>query len=83
MVPYIDLPPPTFEEKSSEIEPISICTGVPNIIHKWTEALTYRRDNCAHFLLEDCEAAKADTKLLVATERQHLQDLWESRPKKG
>ena len=53
------------------------------IINEWTETVTYRRDNCAHFLSEDCEPADAIIKLLVATERLDLQDICESQTKMG
>ena len=83
-IPYIDPPsPPPLQEQTRKREPIHRCTSVPNIIHEWTEPLTYRRNNCAHFLSEDCEPANTITKLLIATERLDLQDLWESRPKRG
>ena len=54
-----------------------------NIKQEWTELLTYRPDNYAHFFSEDCEPKNAIAQLLVATERLDLQDTWESRPKKG
>ena len=82
--PYIDpQSPPSLEEKPEVQKPLLNCTEVHNIKHKWTEPLTYRRDNYAHFLSEDCEPTNAIAKLLVATERLDLQDTWESRPKRG
>ena len=68
-VPYIDSPsPPPFQEKSRAREPICNCMNLPYIIHELIEPLTYRRDNYAHFLSEDCERANSIIKLLMATE---------------
>ena len=79
-IPYIDPPLPLIIQ---EKKPVSICTNVTNIIHEWTEPLTYRRENYAHFLSEDCEPTNPIVKLLVATERLDLQDIRESQPRTG
>ena len=84
--PIIGNDPPTpssSEEEPEERKPVFNCTSVPNIRYEWTEPLTYRRDNYAHFLSEDCEPTNAISKLLVTTERLDLQGTWESRPKLG
>ena len=73
--------PLTIQETPKGRKPVPICTNVTNIIHEWTEPLTYRRDNYAHFLSEDCEPTNPIVKLLVATERLDLQDNRESQPK--
>ena len=67
----------------SDQKPISICTDEPNVIHQWTEPLTFRHDNYAHFISKDCEPTNPIAKLLVDTELLDLQDLWGCRPKKG
>ena len=83
-IPYIDPPsPPSLEEKPEVQKPLLNCTEVHNIKLESTEPLTYRRDNYAHFISEDCDPSNAIAKLLVATERLDLLNTWESRPKKG
>ena len=83
-IPYTDPPLPlTIQETPKERKPVSICTNVTNIIYKWTEPLTYRRDNYEHFLSEDCEPTNPIVKLLVATERLDLQDIRESQTRTG
>ena len=74
---------PYEDTTNTDLKPISICTEEPNVIHQWTEPLTYRHDNYALFISEDCEPTNLIAKLLVATERLDLQDLWACRPKKG
>ena len=54
-----------------------------NVTHQWREPLTYRIDNYVHFLSENCEPTNPIAKLLVATERLDLQDIWARRPQKG
>ena len=83
-IPYIDPPlPMTIQETPKERKSVSIYTNVTNIIHEWTESLTYRRDNYAHFLSEDFVRTNTIVKLLVATERLDLQDIRESQPRTG
>ena len=58
-------------------------TDVATVIHQWKEPLTYRRDNYAHFISEDCEPNNNIAKLLIATNRLDIENLWACRPKKG
>ena len=57
--------------------------GKTCVTHQWTEPLTYKKDNYAHFISEDCEPTNSIAKLLVATDRLDLQDLRECRSIKG
>ena len=86
-VPYVDDAPtsarPYEDLKTTDQKPVSICTDEQHVIHQRRESLTFRRDNYAHFISEDCEPMNPISKLLVATERLDLQDLWGYRPKKG
>ena len=61
----------------------NLCTDHPSIRHEWTEPLTYKHENYAHFISEDCEPTNPIFKLLIATERLDVQDLWGCRPVKG
>ena len=54
----------------------------PSIHHEWTEPITYRRDNYAHFISDDCEPSNTIFKLLIAAVRVDPQELWEKRPRK-
>ena len=86
-VPYVDDAPtsvrPYEDPTTTDQKPVSICTDEPHFIHQWTESLTFRRDNYVHFISEDCEPTNPIAKLLMATERLDLQDLWRCRPKMG
>ena len=85
-IPYVDDAPtsigPYKNLPNTDQIPISICTDEPNVIHQWAEPLTFRHDNYGHFISEDCEPTNPIAKLLVATERLDLQDLWGCRPKR-
>ena len=87
-LPPLDLTPPLLEEEvmkmpqyhSSLQKALEIA---PSIRHEWTEPISYRRDNYAHFISEDCEPSNAIFKLLIAKDRVDPQELWEKRPRKG
>ena len=68
---------------NTDQKPVSICTDEPHVIHQWTEPLTLRLDNYAHFISEDCEPTNSIAKFLVAAECLDLQKLWGCRLKKG
>ncbi|XP_051155718.1 uncharacterized protein LOC127278183 [Leptopilina boulardi] len=74
---------------SSSPEPIEIPIAdkdnakVENILHQWAEPLTFKRDNYAHFIAEDCEPVDSISKLLIATEKIDVQDIRDSKLKKG
>ena len=59
-LPPFDLTPPLSEEEVMKIPEYhsSLAKALeiaPSICHEWTERITYRRDNYAHFISEDCE----------------------------
>lgn len=82
MVPYIDPAdlPLDYENKDESVENDF---AIPKIIQRWTEPMTYKCDNYAHFLSEDCKPRNQIAKLLISTECLDLQDHWECRPETG
>lgn len=54
-----------------------------NIVHYWTEPLTYTCDNYACFIATDREPTSCIAKLLIATERLDPQELRRCHPEKG
>ena len=87
-LPPFDLTPPLSEEEVMKVPEYHSSLPkaleiAPSIRHEWTEPITYRRDNYAHFISEDCEPANTIFKLLIATDRVDPQELWEKRPRKG
>ena len=51
------------------IQTFKTYADVTTVIHQWKDPLTYRRDNYAHFISEDCEPSNNIAKLLIATDR--------------
>ena len=86
-VPYVDDAPtsarPYEDPTTTDQKPVSTCTDETHVTHQWTASLTFRCDNYAHFISEDWDPANLIAKLLIATERLDLQDLWGLRHKKG
>ncbi|XP_051153829.1 uncharacterized protein LOC127291410 [Leptopilina boulardi] len=82
-IPYYDSPSFSDTCDDNDFKITKDVLTKNNVIQKWSEPLTYERDNYAHFMSEDCEPVDAISKLLVATERIDLQELQEKRPKIG
>ena len=57
---------------NTDKKPISICKDKPHITHQWTESLTFKHDDYAHFISENCEPMNPIVKLLVTTVRLGL-----------
>ncbi|XP_051161523.1 uncharacterized protein LOC127281712 [Leptopilina boulardi] len=83
-----DVDSPSSSESSDDEKVIATTSKITkenseNVFHQWTEPLTYKKDNIAHFISEDCEPVDSISKLLIATNKIDLQDIRDNNPIKG